>query len=252
MQIIIPMAGIGERFQKAGYKDPKPLIPVDERPLIEHVAAMFPGDNEFIFICNENHIRDTELAKIIANMKLNAKIVPIAQHKLGPVYTVLQAKDHIDEHAPTFICYCDVNVHWDFNDFKQHVTDKGADAALVTFKGFHPPLLKDGFYATARIDDTTGEVLEVREKFSFTPDKMDSWTSAGMHYFKDGMTVKKYFERLIERNITCNNEFYISLIHNLLIEDGMKNIIYPVDFFISWGKPEDVKEYIYWSNHFKS
>ena len=56
MQIIIPMSGFGERFRRAGYTVPKPLIEIENKPIISHVIDMFPGDNEFIFICNQDHL----------------------------------------------------------------------------------------------------------------------------------------------------------------------------------------------------
>lgn len=37
LQIIVPMAGAGSRFAVAGYKDPKPLIPVHGVPMIKVV-----------------------------------------------------------------------------------------------------------------------------------------------------------------------------------------------------------------------
>ena len=58
MQIVIPMSGFGERFRRAGYSVPKPLIEVDGKPIIQHVIEMFPGEEKFIFICNENHLQD--------------------------------------------------------------------------------------------------------------------------------------------------------------------------------------------------
>ena len=32
------MSGVGNRFIEAGYQDPKPLIIVDGKPIIEHVC----------------------------------------------------------------------------------------------------------------------------------------------------------------------------------------------------------------------
>ncbi|SVE52845.1 uncharacterized protein METZ01_LOCUS505699, partial [marine metagenome] len=52
MQIVIPMSGFGERFRRAGYSVPKPLIEVDGKPIIQYVIEMFPGEENFIFICN--------------------------------------------------------------------------------------------------------------------------------------------------------------------------------------------------------
>ena len=65
MQIIIPMSGFGERFRKVGYKLPKPLIIVDEKPIIQHVVEMFPGEKEIIFICNKDHLNHPTTEHII-------------------------------------------------------------------------------------------------------------------------------------------------------------------------------------------
>ncbi len=238
------MAGLGERFKFAGYKDPKPLISIDGKPVMEHIVAMFSPEDDFIFICNENHLNNTNLRNELMRIRPTGKIVSIKEHYLGPVYTTLQAIEHINDSEPTLTCYCDVNVYWNINDFKKHIGEQNTDSAVIAFKGFHPPLLQEGFYATAKVDEKNN-ILEVREKYSFTPEKMDSWTSAGMHYFRNGEMVKKYFSKMIEREMLCNNEYYISMSHNLLIEDGLKNIIYPVEHFISWGKPADVREYQY-------
>src|ERR1700704_6380930 len=50
MQIVIPMSGFGERFRRAGYDIPKPLIEVEGKPIVAHVVDMFPGETDFIFI----------------------------------------------------------------------------------------------------------------------------------------------------------------------------------------------------------
>jgi len=59
MQIVIPMSGFGERFRKAGYTAPKPLIEIDGKPIIAHVIELFPGESDFIFICNQDHLRES-------------------------------------------------------------------------------------------------------------------------------------------------------------------------------------------------
>ena len=58
MQIIIPMSGFGERFRRAGYTVPKPLVEIDGKPIIAHVIDMFPGETDFIFICNRDHLNE--------------------------------------------------------------------------------------------------------------------------------------------------------------------------------------------------
>ena len=46
-QIIIPMSGFGNRFKEVGYDRPKPLLIVNEIPLIAHIIDLFPGENDF-------------------------------------------------------------------------------------------------------------------------------------------------------------------------------------------------------------
>ena len=62
MKVIIPMSGYGERFRRAGYDVPKPLIHIDGKPIIEHVVNMFSCEEEFLFICNRKHLDDPSYA----------------------------------------------------------------------------------------------------------------------------------------------------------------------------------------------
>ena len=55
-QIVVPMSGFGERFRKAGYSVPKPLIEVEGKPIIAHVTDMFPGEKNVLFVCNKDHL----------------------------------------------------------------------------------------------------------------------------------------------------------------------------------------------------
>lgn len=59
MHIVIPLSGIGKRFIEAGYSDPKPLIIVEGKPIIEHVVNLFPNETKFTFICNDLHLKET-------------------------------------------------------------------------------------------------------------------------------------------------------------------------------------------------
>ena len=61
MHIVIPMSGIGKRFIDAGYTEPKPLIVIDNKPIIEHVCDLFPGESKFTFICNSKHLSKTNM-----------------------------------------------------------------------------------------------------------------------------------------------------------------------------------------------
>jgi len=253
MQIVIPMSGQGTRFKNAGYSEPKPLIQVHGRPIIEYVVNLFPGENSFIFICSEKHLQETEMRQLLLSLKSNAKIIGIAEHKLGPVFAVSQAFDFINDEENVIVNYCDFFMNWDYEDFKKTVSENDWDACLPVYTGFHPHLLPEkNLYASIKINNDF-LVEEIREKYSYTLDKTLSNHSPGIHYFKHGKYVKKYFQQLMGEKIDLNGEYYVSLVFNLLVRDGLRVGVYnKIDHFCQWGTPEDLAEYNFWINNLKN
>ncbi len=247
VQIIIPMSGFGERFIRAGYKDIKPLIRVHNRPLIEWVVKMFPGENDFIFICQNEHLEKTELKNELKRIKPDGKIFGIDSHKKGPVYAVANVFDEINNEKPSLVSYCDYYMHWDYKAFKTAVINKGVSGAIPCYTGFHPNLLPaKNFYASCKTDENQN-LIEIKEKFSWTENKEKSLQSPGVYYFKSGKILKDYFEIMLKEGPALNNEYYISLVYNFMVKNGL-DVWVPenVDYFCQWGTPEDLEEYLFW------
>ncbi|MBY0353698.1 NTP transferase domain-containing protein [Candidatus Babeliales bacterium] len=249
MLIIIPMSGVGNRFMQAGYSDPKPLINVDGKPIIEHVVNLFPGEHNFIFICNQEHLQTTEMYNVLRRIAPSGTIVSIPKHKNGPVYAVSKVFNLIDNDEEVIVNYCDFSMYWDYNNFLHHTRTRNADGAIPAYKGFHPHMLHDPNYAF--IKDQNQWLLEIKEKAPFTTNKTNEYASTGAYYFKRGSLLKKYFPELIERDINVNGEYYVSLIYNLLKRDGLNVSVYEVQHMLQWGTPEDLEEYVGWSAYFK-
>ena len=55
MNIIIPMAGLGNRFVQSGYSTPKPLIRLGDKTILEYILNMYNKDDDFVFICNNTY-----------------------------------------------------------------------------------------------------------------------------------------------------------------------------------------------------
>ena len=55
----------------------------------------------------------------------------------------------------------------------------------------------------------------------------------------------------MDKDINLKGEFYVSLIYNLLVDDGLKVSIYDVQHMLQWGTPQDVEEYNAWSKYFR-
>jgi len=249
MHIIIPMSGVGNRFIEAGYIEPKPLIVIDGRPIIEHVCNLFPNEDKFTFICNSKHLAETNMREVLLSIKPNANIVEIPNHKLGPVYAVSLVEDLIEDDEEVIVNYCDFGTYWDYDDFLKHTRDRDADGAIPAYKGFHPHMLGSTNYAFMR--DEKQWMLEIKEKEPFTDNRMNEYASNGTYYFKKGSYIKKYFKELMDKDINLKGEFYVSLIYNLLVQDGLKVSIYNIQHMLQWGTPQDVEEYNTWSKYFR-
>ncbi len=248
MQIIIPMAGRGSRFLRAGYQQIKPLIVVEGRPIIEHIVGLFPEESDFLFICAEDHLQKTNLKEVLKRIAPVGTIISIPPHKLGPVHTVLAAARSIKKASPAIVSYCDYSVKWDYRDFTRQMNISGCAAGVPSYRGFHPHSLGPNLYAYMRVDGT--KVLEIREKQAFTTNRMNEFASAGLYYFSSGKNLCRYFEQAIIETLTTNGEYYASLPLNLLIRDGLPVQAYEVPYFLQWGTPEDLEEYKNWSENF--
>ena len=249
MHIIIPMSGIGNRFIEAGYSEPKPLIVIDGKPIIEHVCDLFPGETKFTFICNSKHLAETNIRNILLGIKPDANIIEIPNHKKGPVYAVSLVEDLIEDDEEVIVNYCDFGTYWDYSDFLKHTRERDADGALPSYKRFHPHMLGKTNYAFMRDDKQW--MLEIKEKEPFTDNRMNEYASNGTYYFKKGKFVKKYFNELMQKDINLSGEYYVSLIYNLMVADGLKISIYDIQHMLQWGTPQDVEEYNSWSKYFR-
>lgn len=246
MKIIVPMAGFGDRFVKAGYTDPKPIINVDGKKIIEYIVDMFDKENdEFIFVINQQHAGDTNIIQILNRIVKKSEIYIIPNHKKGPVYTLRTLNIKDDEEV--IITYCDNPYLWNYEDFKNHI--KNSDGCILSHFGFHPHRLNSTFMA--HIKEENGRLIEIKEKEPYTDNPINEHASTGTYYFKKGEYVKKYFKELMDLDINYNGEYYITLVYNLMVRDGLNITIYDTDFVTVFGTPEEVKNFEAWQTILK-
>ena len=251
MKIIIPMSGIGKRFIEAGYKDPKPLIIVENKTIIEHIINLFDKENDkYVFICNDLHLRETNMREILLSIIPNCKIYEVSvNNRKGPVDAVMQiAYKEINDDDEIIVSYCDYGTLWNYEEFKKDIKEYNLDGAIPSYIGFHPHMLGSDNYAFIKEDNKN--FIAIQEKKPFTENKMNEYASNGTYYFKNGSIVKKYFQELIDKNISTNEEFYCSMVYNLMKDDGLKIKVFEIQKMLQWGTPKDLEEYLIWSNYF--
>lgn len=231
MKILIPCAGAGSRFEKAGYSFPKPLIPVknmNDKPMIQVVAENLNIEGEYIFIIRKEHDEKYNFKQLLSVIKPNCKVVIVDSLTEGAACTTLLAKEYIDNGHPLLIANSDQFVEWNSNDFMYSMMNSSIDAGILTFKNSHPK------WSYAKVD-STGFVTEVKEK-----EVISDNATVGVYYWKHGSDYVKYAEQMIAKNIRVNNEFYVCPVFNQAIEDGKRIKIFPIEKMWGIGTPEDL------------
>lgn len=246
MKLVIPMSGQGSRFAKVGYTVPKPLILVEGKPIIAHVLDMFPGENDVIFICSEEHLETTNMREILKGLKPEASIVSMPSRKKGPIYAMTFAYDLINDDEDVMVSYCDFTQNWDYSAVKTELENRNIVGAVPAYTGFHPHLLHKNLYGGMLVDDNN-IMQDYREKYSFTENPENSHHSGGAYYFKSGALMKKLFNDVMEQNIEVGGEHYVSLAYYLLDRDTQPVYVPTVTHFMQWGTPEDLEEFEAWS-----
>ena len=214
MLILVPMAGFGDRYKRAGYTEPKPLIPVDGVPMIERVLEAFqprqPGDR-YVFVVNRTHAEETDLVAVTKRLVPDAEIVVCEPHKDGPMQTLLAAKDHIRPDEDVLLNYCDFGVDWSYPEFRAWLAKHAWDGAMSAYRGFHPHSLGPTLYAYMRVADDQETVLEIREKHHFTPDKFSEYASSGLYYFRRGDMLLDIAKEMLASGERVQGEYYVSM-----------------------------------------
>lgn len=251
MQIVIPMSGFGERFRRAGYDVPKPLIEIEGKPIVAHVIDMFPGESNFIFICNQDHLDnpDYRMEAILKQYCPDGQVVGIQPHKLGPVHAVRQIESMLNPAEPVVVNYCDFTCYWDWDHFKEFVKKTACAGALPAYKGFHPHSLGNTNYAYIR--ETHGWMNDIQEKQPYSDNRMEEYASSGTYYFASAQIMSDAFRKMTEQNLNIGGEYYVSLAYKPLLAENQPVAVYPIQHFMQWGTPEDVAEYNVWSKAFR-
>lgn len=232
LNVLIPMAGAGSRFEQAGYTFPKPLIEVNGKPMIQVVVENIGLDANYIFVVQKAHREKYHLDTMLNLIAPNCNIVEVDGLTQGAACTALMSKDFINNDRPLFFANSDQYVEWNPAEFMYRMQESQADGGIVTFKATHPK------WSYAKVDDN-GFVTEVAEKNPISDN-----ATVGYYYWKHGSDFVKYAEQMIERDIRVNGEFYVCPVYNQAIEDGKKIRIREAEAMWGLGTPEDLQHYL--------
>lgn len=234
LNIVIPMAGNGSRFAEKGYVNPKPLIMVKNKPMIQWVVDNLQFQNEhvtFIFITRQEHREKYQLDQFLKNIAPNCHIISIDKVTEGAACTVLLAKQYINNHDNLVIANSDQFLEWNPKEFLQQAHSTGVDGLISTFEATHPK------WSYAK--EENGFVTEVAEK-----NPISNQATTGVYFWKRGSDFVQFAESMIRKNIRVNNEFYVCPVFNEAIQQGRKIGTQNCQKMWGLGTPEDLDYFL--------
>lgn len=232
LNILIPMAGAGNRFKEAGYIFPKPLIEINNKPMIQWVIESLKLDGNYIFIVQKEHQEKYNINSVLKILKPNCKIIELDQVTKGAACTTLLAKKYIDSNNPLVIANSDQYIEWDSIKSMYNFNSKKIDGSILTFEAIHPK------WSYAKVDKNNF-VLEVAEKKVISKN-----ATVGVYYWKKGSEYVKYAESMIKKDIRVNNEYYVCPVYNEAIQDKKKIMIDEVSEMHGLGTPDDLNNFL--------
>ena len=237
------MAGLGSRFSDEGYKIPKPLIPVSNKPMIIKVIEALPKSDKWIFIVRKEHIDEHKIDEIIKKEIPNAIIVSVEKTTEGQACTCLLAEPYLDQDEPILIAACDNSSIYNKEKYEKLCNNEDIDSIIWTFTKSEKLNIKPEAYGWCKLrdDNLTIENMSVKKSISTNP--FNDHAIVATFFFKKARDFIDATKLMIKENYRINNEFYVDAIPIFLNKLGKRSVIFDIDLHICWGTPEDLQNY---------
>lgn len=240
LHIIMPMAGEGSRFAKAGWTTPKPLIELRGVPLFQRAigsVALLGVEMKYSFIVRQEHIDKQHIDRLIQDILPEARIFSVLKTTRGAVETCLVAEAAIDDDDAVVVMDCDLEFRSvGYNQLVSKAlslpTEEADGGALVSFESDNPR------YSYALVDDG-GRVLRTAEK-----EPISNHALCGAYFFGSGKDFKRIAHQLLDDGTHGKAEFYVSLLYNYLLAEGKIVRLATMEEYYSYGTPEELKNYL--------
>ena len=241
MIILIPLNGIGERFKLNGFKEPKGLILVENKPIIYWLLDNINYNNiDYVYIIynKEYEFYNFEIDIINKYNNIKFKFLKLTFQTSGALETVLCGLDNIiTTNDDSIICIDADNFYYDIDIINLW----NGSNSLITFndnkKNINP------LFSYVNINDDNN-IIDIKEKEFIDDKKIACCGAYGFSSFKE---LYKYSKKVIEENYKIKNEFYISSVIKYMINDDIKfnNITIDNKHYFSLGTPEQIKKFEY-------
>jgi NDP-sugar pyrophosphorylase family protein len=250
MQLVVPMAGLGQRFADAGYALPKPLVPVDGLPMVVRAALDLPPADRRVFIVHPDHVRQYQIDEVLARHLPGCQIVVAPGLTQGQACTVRLAADELDLDDSVLIAACDNSHVYDIEAFDRLTGETGIDCLIWTYRHDTRVLHKPQAHGWVETRAGSIDVQRVSCKKPISSNLLDDHVVSGCFWFRSARQLIDGIDELVASEERVNNEFYLDVVPNLLVRQGRRVAAFEVEKYIGWGTPEDLQDYQRWERYF--
>lgn len=249
MRALIPMAGAGSRFAEAGYKIPKPLLPILGEPMVVKAAQALPHSQQYTFIVRDFQIEEYQIDKHLANYFPGCDVVVLDHLTEGQAVTCLKAKYLFNADEELVIGASDNGMIYDITSFEK--AKQQADVLVFTFRNNPAVNVKPQAYGWVKTKADGLEIEKMSVKVPISKSPQQDHAVVGAFWFRRSADFVKAAERMIANNTRINNEFYVDECINDAIALGFKAKVFEIDHYVCWGTPADYETFQYWNGYYQ-
>ncbi len=238
LNILIPMAGRGSRFLKAGYIKPKPLIDVNGKPMIQVVIENIKPKREhkFIFVVQQEHIDEYHVDELLKNLCPTCEIVSIDGITEGAACSALEAIKHINNQQPLMIANSDQWINISIDDYLEAWNIDKLEGFIMTMHSSDPKWSYIKF-------DQSGIIIDVVEKIV-----VSNHATVGIYNFSRGNIFCQYATQMIKEKNMSQGEYYVAPVYKYMLNNnaniGLFNIDRATRNMFGLGTPEDLEYFL--------
>jgi NDP-sugar pyrophosphorylase family protein len=250
--LVVPMAGLGQRFADEGYLLTKPLIPVSGLPMVAQATHDLPPAENHVFVLRADMLGYADVANQLRLLYPKAIIKTIDRVTEGQACTALIGLDALEDEVgsncfPITIGACDNGALYDIEAFVKLVNDPLVDVIVWGIRGYPNAARNPKMFGW--IDAEGGLIRSISVKTPLGYPASDPIV-LGTFTFRRANDFRSALERLIAREGRINGEFYIDSLINDAIALGLQCYLFEVDSFLCWGTPNDMRTFEYWQSCF--
>lgn len=242
---IIPMAGSGQRFMDAGYRLPKPFIPIRDLPMFIATIDSIPKSRLYTLIAKMGFEERITLTLNDFRPNLVFDVKTLEHTTSGPGDTLLSFPENFLSGKSLIISSCDYEHQYSKTKFASALTDDSIDGLVFTYR-FSKFRMRDANAFAYCVTDENGRIARIVEKqtISDTPEKDP--LVVGTFWFRNSDSLKLALHEAVALDYRVNGEVYVGTSINLLIQRGFNFRCFEVDSWISFGDPFELDLYHWW------